>query len=693
MRNLSVCILLSVVFFISVGMSTVESDNDSVSVIVLFGHNPAAVQVYEAESEGLFLSMETAQQSVEDDHAIFRAELAALFGVGRARTAAPYSITWEYRRALNGVAITLPVDKVGELENFRSVRAVFPDLEFTLNHPEDIPGQARNNARVDDVALRNPLGMAPGRAAMRADKMHALGYRGEGVLIAVIDTGICYYHAAFEGAFPTLEEMQARNPAVTQADTIDGIFFGRNFFTNDRPATNDPMETRPSPGTNHGTHVAGTIVGRDTGGSTAILGVAPEAQIIAYRVMGAGQGTASTMIAAIEQATYDGVDIVNFSLGSARTQANPANPLSVFSLALNNVAIAYPEIIFVIAAGNSGTMGYYSLADPGTASMGISVGSVGLTAQTYGGFEKSLSWFSSRGPSYRNFEIRPDIMAHGESVLSAAPSWHSTDYRITQGTSMAAPHVSGAAALMLQFSRERGEVWCSEEIKARIMNTAIPINHHGIFQTGAGFIDVYAAARANTIAYVNHDRVATHADALLLSCFATVRTGSFSFGGLNVMHENVNRGMSVEIENRSASARTFGIDHRFMRNPGGARLSVPSSITVGSGETAEFYAILQINISVDAPGYYEGFVYISYEGTPVARLPFAFVVDNIREARRGDANGDGRITTADVTRMARFILDPNTNIDLRAADMTGTGTITPADITALMRVLVGLDPL
>ena len=130
--------------------------NSPVSVIVLFRSNPAEVQPF----------------AIDDEHKLFRRELDALFGEVQPMSP-PYEIGFEYRRALSGVSLTLPSDMAEELLNFQSVRAIFPNETIFAEPPEFI-------------VENNPRGVAEGRESMRANEMHDLGYKGEGVLVAVI---------------------------------------------------------------------------------------------------------------------------------------------------------------------------------------------------------------------------------------------------------------------------------------------------------------------------------------------------------------------------------------------------------------------------------------------------------------------------------------------------------------------------
>jgi len=360
------------------GAYALTDDHTPTRVIVVFEHSPAAVQVVEAREDGYVLPRALAEQIVEDDHAVFRQELAALFGALPMPfgTQGHYTITAEYRRALNGVAMTLPANMVAEIANFSSVRAVFPD--YYVQEPKP----------VQDVLgfYGNPSGMAPGRATMGADILHEMGYRGEGILIAVLDTGIDWHHPAFAGTFPTIEEMQARGVAVTNAHgiNIEGTYYylGRDFVGywpgqawRGNPSPFDPMETSPinfptaSNFTNHGTHVSGTIVGQPVGTNPeqAILGVAPGARAIHYRVLW-GSTPVSVINMGIEQTYYDRPDIVNMSLGGGNGDA-----VDLQGIAINNIMLANPDITFVIAVGNNGP-GYNTLGNPGAATLAIGVG-------------------------------------------------------------------------------------------------------------------------------------------------------------------------------------------------------------------------------------------------------------------------------------------------------------------------------
>ncbi|MCL2397529.1 MAG: S8 family serine peptidase, partial [Defluviitaleaceae bacterium] len=636
------------------GEYALDNDDTLVSVIVLFENNPAAIQLIEAQASGRSLLSESmAENIVEADHVMFRQELDILFGSSGRDADRPFKITREYRKALNGVSMTLPSNMVSALGDFESVRAIYPNIRLQASPPIES----------SSPECTNPLGMAPGRATMRADDMHALGYTGEGVVVAILDTGIYANHPAFEGAFMTLEEMQQRNPNITYEDTINGYFIGRCLFSIYHPQypSNDPWDFN-----GHGTHVAGTAVGRNTG---RILGVAPGASVFAYRLIDLHwESSLATVLAGVNMLAYDKPDVVNMSIGFGPQYPHWGGaPMHITSLAVNNIMLAHPYMHFIIAAGNGGSSGYFTLRSPGDASLPITVGSANVTMVDVEG----LSSFSSIGPVYYSFEIKPDIIADGGGVYSAdiIPPYSECPkewYSWRSGTSMATPHIAGAVALLIEYSeRNHGNAWNAEEIKVRLMNTATPITvaygdaisqlSSSAFATGAGYVDVYAAAHADTFVYVINDRVLYGNETELpfyQQSFTTGKTGSFSFGEVGnedtplslLAYPNPNaRTLTVGITNSTGNIRTYTIQYSFNGNSGYvANMTLDQrSVIVGPWETANF--TVTISVAGHIPGMgcscygcscylwgitealFEGYVYVLEDGALKARLPFGFV--------------------------------------------------------------------
>ncbi|MCP4249147.1 MAG: S8 family serine peptidase, partial [bacterium] len=211
-------------------------------------------------------------------------------------------------------------------------------------------------------------------------------------------------------------------------------------------------------------HVAG-IAAADG----VVTGVAPNAQILAYKVLDAtGSGYSSAVIAALETAvdpdgdpaTDDGADVANLSLGA------PGDPDDPLSQAVDTAVDA--GMVVVVAAGNSGSSPQ-SVLSPGTARKAITVGS------TY----KSdvIAQSSSRGPVIwqGGAIIKPDIVAPGASICSSRwdSAWLGREcidqaHIAISGTSMATPHVAGAAALLLDAHPD----WTPAEVKMALRDTA-----------------------------------------------------------------------------------------------------------------------------------------------------------------------------------------------------------------------------
>lgn len=238
------------------------------------------------------------------------------------------------------------------------------------------------------------------------DVNNLLGITGKGVIVAVLDTGIQSNHSEFA------------NPAKDiNGNNISKFVTGASFINGEGNPEQD--------GNNHGTHCAGTVAG-------ATAGVAPDAQLMAVKVLAAnGSGSGIGIIQGIQFATANGADVISMSLGTAGD--NPGT--DGIENAVNNAVAA--GIVVVVAAGNAGPDAG-TLGSPGTSPLIISVG-----AHDSNG---NIANFSSRGPNADGL-IRPDLMAPGVGVRSAIANG---GFAFFSGTSMATPHVSGIAALMLE---------------------------------------------------------------------------------------------------------------------------------------------------------------------------------------------------------------------------------------------------
>ncbi|WP_045522528.1 S8 family serine peptidase [Neobacillus niacini] len=326
----------------------VDSDNQ-VSVIVSFKNKPQKIAILESAVNGKSLSNDQAKNNAEADHVTFKKDLDSLF---KDKSDGLYKVKREYKHAFNGVALEVPANKLNELMKSDAVLAIYSDVivqaEPSIEPSSDSKGQ----------------GMADERSFLKVDQLHQEGYTGKGVKVAVLDTGIDYNHP----------------------DLKDAYKGGYDFVNND----SDPMETTyedwikaGKPGgnaaayvTEHGTHVAGTIAGQGKNESEyATKGIAPDAQVYAYRVLGpGGSGTAEGIIAAIDHAVSEGMDVMNLSLG-----ANYNNPMYPTSIAINNAVLS--GVTAVVAAGNAGNK-MYTLGSPGTAALALTVGASNVPIST-----------------------------------------------------------------------------------------------------------------------------------------------------------------------------------------------------------------------------------------------------------------------------------------------------------------------
>lgn len=507
---------------------------------------------------------------------------------------------------------------------------------------------------------------------------------GKGIKVAVIDTGVDYRHPDlrrnYRGGF----------------DVIDD--------------DDDPMETLATDGseTIHGTHVAGIIAANGK-----LRGIAPEAEIIAYRALGPGGfGTSDQVIASIEKAIEDKVDVLNLSLGN--TVNGPDWPTS---LALDKAV--EEGIIAVTSSGNSGPE-VWTVGSPGTSSKAISVGAStppmnvpylqisGLTkaipvislqgsmawdlksadqivyaglgeeknitdqvkdkvvllkrgklsftekamnAQkkgakaviiynnvkgsfsgsletelnipivsvskkdgqlilnhinnnpvmrtTYKKEQDLLADFSSRGPVTVTWEIKPDLVAPGVAINSTVPK----GYLALHGTSMAAPHVAGASALIKQAH----PYWSPEQVKAALMNTAIPLydKNKSLYlpiEQGTGRVDVAKAIATETLIY----------------------PGSLSFGQYESTHPRTQKSRILTLDNQSNKEKSFSFE--IPKHQQGVQWKLPKTITVPPKEKRNINVGLDLTPAVINKGIQQNWLQIEIDGETLI-LPYIFVID------------------------------------------------------------------
>jgi len=429
-------------------------------------------------------------------------------------------------------------------------------------------------------------------AAIQAPQVWTqFGTRGAGVTVAIIDSGIDYRHAAFGNGI---------GPGFKIKD-------GWDFVDNDA----DPMDTF-----GHGTHVAG-IVAANGGGLT---GVAPEASLIAYRALTGPGGNFSDVIAAIERSAdpneddnpADHVDIVNMSLGG--TALDGSDPVVQ---AVENATAA--GVLFCIAAGN--TSDYGNVQTPGIAPSAITAG-----ASDSG---DHLADFSSRGPSLF-YTMKPEVVAPGVGIRSA---YLDGAFNVLSGTSMAAPHVAGVAALVKAVHPS----WTPAEIKEAIVTTAVDDGIE-VMSGGAGRVDALRATRVDLFA----------SPAVL------------SFGRDEPAATTWSSTQAVTLHNVSTSARTLTSTVTGLRAGIAVTLDRPS-VTLDAGASTT----VQVHLSVDnsaVPAPQEGSLSyggrIEWTGASVpVRVAWAFVKGTILTVNVDGAEHDSIVNVLGAQRQretARF---------------------------------------
>ncbi|UWE11046.1 S8 family serine peptidase [Actinacidiphila bryophytorum] len=285
-------------------------------------------------------------------------------------------------------------------------------------------------------------------AQIGAPAAWAAGEDGKGVKVAVLDTGVDSHHPDLAGR-------------VSEA-----VSFVPGESTED--------------GNGHGTHTASTVGGSGAASAGAEKGVAPGADLLVGKVLSdEGSGDDSWVIAGMEWAVAQGARVVSMSLGGT----DPSDGTDPMSQAVDRLS-AQSGALFVVAAGNTGAEA--SMSAPGTADSALTVAAVDSGDQ--------LASFSTLGPRFGDYALKPDIAAPGVDILAAKAggSAESGWYQTMSGTSMATPHVAGAAAILAEEHPD----WTAPQLKDALMSTAKELPGSTAYQVGAGRVNVPASLGA-----------------------------------------------------------------------------------------------------------------------------------------------------------------------------------------------------
>lgn len=427
------------------------------------------------------------------------------------------------RAGLPGTTTTRTLDSIGASAVSAS-KVELPALWESLK-------PAKNTARtltagVTKVSLDGKVRASLDRSVPQigAPAAWQAGFEGSGVRVAVLDTGVDANHPDLVG-----KVKEARDFSGSPSGTAD--HFG------------------------HGTHVAATVAGTGAGANGTRKGVAPKADLIIGKVLGDdGFGDESTIIAGMEWAAAEGARVVNLSLGG-----DPTDGTDPLSQALNDIT-ARTGTLFVVAAGNSGED--RTIGAPGAAAAALTVGAVDR--------DDSLADFSSRGPRLGDDGLKPEITAPGVEIVAARAAGtalgHPIDelYTAVSGTSMATPHVAGAAALLAQAHPG----WTAGQLKSALVSSSKPTRELSVYAQGAGRVDVARAVHQKVYA-----------------------TGVADFGlatgpsGRTITYTNdATAPVTLKLE---SSVKALGTTRRVTSG-----LTLPSEVTVPAGGSADVFLSL-----------------------------------------------------------------------------------------------------
>jgi subtilisin family serine protease len=364
-------------------------------------------------------------------------------------------IRWRYRLVANGLAVVLPRSEIPRLSRVAGVAEVWPNIRYH--------------------ALATKLGPQQ----IGADKLWGpnLDTAGNGMKIGIIDDGVEANHPYFNPdgfryppGFPKGQTKYATPKVIVQ-----------RTFTPPSPSYKYASAPFDPTGSFHATHVAGIAAGVHgvrVAGNT-LSGVAPNAYIGNYKALTIPtpdfglDGNSAEIAAAIEAAVADGMDVINLSLGEPEVE--PSRDLVV--KALEGAAAA--GVVPVVAAGNDyDQFGNGSISSPANAPDAIAVAAV--TSRN------TMADFSSAGPTPLSLELKPDVAAPGVEIISSLPSNQGGPWGTLSGTSMAAPHVAAAAALL----KERHPTWTVADLKSALVQTGDPVAGVPTTRDGGGVVDL-----------------------------------------------------------------------------------------------------------------------------------------------------------------------------------------------------------
>lgn len=456
-------------------------------------------------------------------------------------------------------AVAVDVDKTGATGLWQQARSGLGDAHLLLDR-------------------RVHVDLAESVAQISAPRAWAAGFDGAGVRVGVLDTGIDLTHPDLAGKVVESASFVAHEPDVVDHN-------------------------------GHGTHVASTIAGSGAASGGVEKGAAPGARLVVGKVLdGSGYGSVSDIVAGMEWAAGR-ARVVSMSLGGDRPSGQ-----DVMADAVNELTAA-TGTLFVIAAGNSGP-GVDTVGTPGIAASALTVGA--------DDHDRRIASFSSRGPAVDG-SVKPELVAPGVNIVAARAAGTTLGtpvndrYTTASGTSMATPHVAGAAAILAQAHPD----WTNEQLKGTLIGSTtdlgLPVNDQG-----AGQVDV-AAAVGQTV---------------------TATPATVGFGELEPGAGD--QTATLTYRNAGTADVTLALTAR-LGDPAGqaasdGTLEVPTTVTVPAGGTAQVPVVLHPGkVGIGAR---QGLVTATAAGGDTVHTPVGFTNGAVSHTVRLHANGfDGKPLT------------------------------------------------
>ncbi len=274
------------------------------------------------------------------------------------------------------------------------------------------------------------------------------GYKGKGIIVAVVDTGVDYMHSDLsQNIWTNTLEIAGNGIDDDKNGYVDDIY-GYDFINKDGYALDD---------NGHGTHVSGIIAGLNNG--VGVTGVAYEATIMPVKVLdSSGSGSFTSVAQGVTYAVNNGADVINLSLGAYGASSTELS--TAITYAINH------GVIVCMASGNdSQTSPTYPAILAKTAG-GIAVGAVNSS--------NVVATFSNDAGTLVPYDF---VVAPGVSIYS---SYIGGQYAVMSGTSMATPFVSGAAALLLSAQNDFSTPWSLAQLENLLTTTAQPVGATGL---------------------------------------------------------------------------------------------------------------------------------------------------------------------------------------------------------------------